>query len=51
MLLAVGANDARCLAKRKSTVEVIVSYDVEKIPAASMGIGSLRKSRLGFRFR
>jgi len=42
---------ARYLAKRESTAKVIRSYDVERIPAASMGIGSLRKSRLGSRPR
>jgi hypothetical protein len=34
--------------ERKGTAKVIVSYDVEKTSAASMGINSLRESRLGF---
>jgi hypothetical protein len=45
------AERARCLAERKSTVKVILSYDVEKVPAANMSINSLRKSRRGSRPR
>jgi hypothetical protein len=46
-----GQRDAGCLAQRKSTAEVILSYDLEKVPAGSMGIGSLAKSRFGSRPR
>jgi hypothetical protein len=46
MLQAIGANDTRCTVKRKSAAKVILSYDVEKVPAAGMGISSLRRSRL-----
>ena len=48
---AHGGERARCLAKRKSTAKVMLSYDVEEVPVGSMGIGSLRRSRLGSRFR
>jgi hypothetical protein len=48
---AHGGERARCLAKRKSTVKVILSYDVEEVPAGSMGMGFMRKSRLGSRPR
>jgi hypothetical protein len=46
MLQAIGANDTRCIVKTESTAKVTLSYDIEKVPAASMGIGSLRKSGL-----
>jgi hypothetical protein len=46
-----GQRDAGCLVKTKSTAEVILSYEVGKVPAGSMGIGSLAKRRFGSRPR